>query len=81
MYPCEFKCKYDETKYNSNKWGNNNKCQCQCKKHHLRDKVQAQKIVWNPAKCNCENRKYLASIVGKIIYDKIIDSCNEENKF
>ena len=42
-----------------------------------------KKIVWNPATCNCENRKYLASIMDKIICDEIIDvketNFNEKN--
>ena len=31
--------------------------------------------VWNPATCNCENRKYLASFMddSAIICDKVID--------
>ena len=32
---CEFKCKFYETKCNSNQWKNNNKCQCECKKHNI----------------------------------------------
>ena len=41
--------------------------------------------VWNPATCNCENGKYLASIVddSEIICDEIIDvkeiNFNEKN--
>ena len=29
--------------------------------------------VWNPATCNCENGKYFASIIDKIICDEITD--------
>ena len=38
--------------------------------------------VWNPATCNCENGKYLASIMddSKIICDEVIKSYNEEIK-
>ena len=28
--------------------------------------------VWNLAACSCENGKYLATIMDKIIYDEII---------
>ena len=66
---CECKCKFDGRKCNSDQWWNNDKCRCECKKHHICEKD----YVWNPATCNCENRKYLASIVDKIICDEIID--------
>ena len=38
--------------------------------------------VWNPATCNCENEKYLASIMddSTIICDEVIKSCDEEIK-
>ena len=38
--------------------------------------------VWNPTACNCENRKYLASImdVTTIICDEVIKSYDEEIK-
>ena len=29
---CECKCKFNGTKWNSNQWRNNKKCQCKCKK-------------------------------------------------
>ena len=48
---CECKCKFDGTKYRSNQWWNNNKCQYECKKHHICKKD----YIWNPALCNCEN--------------------------
>ena len=37
--------------------------------------------VWNPATCNCENGKYLASIMddSAIICDKVIDADMESN--
>ena len=28
--------------------------------------------VWNPATCNCENGKYLATVMDKVIFDEII---------
>ena len=34
--------------------------------------IYVKKIFWNPATCNCENGKYLASIMDKITCDKII---------
>ena len=38
--------------------------------------------VWNPATCNCENGKYLASIMddSTIICDEVIESYDEERK-
>ena len=38
--------------------------------------------VWNPATCSCENKKYLASIMGNsaIMCDIAIDSYDEEAK-
>ena len=38
--------------------------------------------VWNPATCSCENKKYLASIMGNsaIMCDIAIDSYDEETK-
>ena len=75
---CKCKYKFDETKCNSNQWWNNNKCQCEYKKHHICEKD----YVWNPATCNCENGKYLASIMDDsvIIYDEVIKSYDEEIK-
>ena len=35
---CEYKCKSDGTKFNSNQWWNNDKCRCKCKKEHICDK-------------------------------------------
>ena len=39
--------------------------------------------VWNPATCNCENGKYLASIMydSAIMCDKIIELYEEEINF
>ena len=75
---CECKCKFDGKKCNANQWLNNNKCRCECKKHHICEKF----YVWNPATCNCENGKYLASIIDNsgIICDNVIKSYDEETK-
>ena len=32
---CECKYKYDGKKCNSDQWWNNDKCRCECKKHHI----------------------------------------------
>ena len=71
------KCKFDETKFKSSQWWNNDKCWCECKKHHICEKD----YVWNPATCNCENEKYLESIVddSAIISDKVIESQEKIN--
>ena len=39
------------------------KCQCECKKINGCEKD----YVCNPATCSCENGKYLASIMDKIV--------------
>ena len=56
---CECKCRFDGRKCNSDQWWNNDKCQRECKKHHLCQKD----YIWNPPTCSCEKRKYLASIM------------------
>ena len=56
---CEWKCKFDGRKCNSNQKWNNDKCRCDCKsskEHHLCKKD----YIWNPVTCSCENGKYLA---------------------
>ena len=75
---CKCKCKFDGRKCNLNQWRNNDKCQCECKKHNICEKY----FIWNPATCSCENEKYLASIMddSAIMCDKIIESYNEETK-
>ena len=75
---CQCKCKFDGTKCKSNKWWNNDKYRCECKKHHICEKD----YVWNPATCNCENGKYLASIKDDsvIACDEVIKSYDEEIK-
>ena len=75
---CECKCRFDGRKCNSDHWWNSNKCWCKCKKSHICEKD----YVWNPATCNCENGKYLASIMddSAIICDEVIKSYDEEIK-
>ena len=72
------KCKFRLGKTKCNWWWNNGKCGCDCKKHHICEKD----YVWNPATC-CENGKYLASIMDKIICYEIIGikekNLNEKN--
>ena len=74
---CESKCNFYETKCKLNQWRNNNKSWCECKKHHISEKD----YVWNPATCNCENGKYLASIINDsaIVCDEVIDSYDKES--
>ena len=75
----KYNCKLDGTKCNSNKWWNNDKCQCECKKDHICEK----EYVWNSATCNCENVKYLANITDDsvIAFDEVIESDDEEVSF
>ena len=56
---CECKCKFDGRKCNSDQWWNNDKCWCDSKKCHVCEKD----YVRNPATCNCESGKHLASIM------------------
>ena len=55
------------------------KCWHGCKNINICEKD----FIWNPATCNCENGKYLASIMDKIICDEIVDvkekNFNEKN--
>ena len=75
---CQCKRKFDGTKCKSNKWWNNDKYRCECKKHHICEKD----YVWNPATCNCENGKYLASIKDDSVITcaEVIKSYDEEIK-
>ena len=72
---CEGKCKVDVRKCNSDQQWNNDKCRCECKKRHVREK----KYVWNTTTRRCENGKYLASIMddSAIICDEVIKSYEE----
>ena len=79
MYHAICKCRFDGEKSNSKQWGNNNKCWCGCKKVDTCEKD----YVWNTATCNCENGKYLASIMDDsvITCDEVIESYNDEINF
>ena len=68
---CECKCKFNGRNCISDQWWNNDKCWCECKKRHVREKD----CVWNSATSNCENEKYLASIMddSTIMCDEIIE--------
>ena len=56
----------------------NDKCQCECKKHHIYE----NDYVWNPGTCICENGKYLASIIdhSAIICAEVVKLYDEEIK-
>ena len=64
--------KFDRIKCKSNQRWNNNKCWCKCKKNHVCKKG----YVSNPATCNCEHGKYLASII-----DNSTSVCDEVIKW
>ena len=59
---CKCKCKFDVTKCNSDQWWNSKKCWSECKKYYIFKK----EYVWNPITCNCENGKYLTSIMDDL---------------
>ena len=69
---CKCKCKFDCRNCSSNQKWNNDKCQCECKKHHIYQKDD----IWNPATCCCKNSKYLANVTDDSIItcDEIIDA-------
>ena len=69
---CEFKCRFDGKKCNSDQWWNNDKCRCECKNHHVCEKDYS----WNSAPSSCENGKFFESIMdySKITCDEIIES-------
>ena len=60
---CEGKCKFDGIKCNLNQWWNNYKCWWEWKKHCICEKD----YVWNSSTCICENRKYLAGVMGNSV--------------
>ena len=68
---CEWKCKFDGRKCNSNQWWNNDKYQCECKKHRICERD----YIWNPTTCICENGKYMGNITDDsvITCDRIIE--------
>ena len=72
---CECKCKVNGRECNYNQTWNNDKCWCECKKHHI-----YEKDIWNLATCSCRDGKYLVSISDDslITCDEIIDM--EETK-
>ena len=71
---CKFKL--DGTKFNSNQRWNNEEYRCECKKRY----VCGRDYAWNPVTYNCENGKYLASILNMSTStsDEIIDSYDED---
>ena len=75
---CESKCKFDGRKCSSDQWWItiNVDLNVKCKKHHVCEKD----YVWNPATCNCENGKYLASIMDNsvTICDEVAESNDED---
>ena len=60
---CKCKCKFDRRRCNSNQFFSNDKCRCECKKRHICEKG----YIWNPARCSCENGKYLGSIIDNLV--------------
>ena len=49
LISCECKCKLKGTKFKSNQLWKNDKCQCECQKHHICEK----EFVCNPSTCIC----------------------------
>ena len=68
---CEYKCRFDGRKCNSDQLWHNDKCQCEYKKRH----IWRKDFVWNPVTLSYENGKYLVSVKNDsaIICDEIIE--------
>ena len=76
---CEYVCRFDGTKCNSNQWWDNDKFGCECKKI-----MYVKKIIFGILeKYICENGKYLAGIMddSMIICDEVVKSCDEKINF
>ena len=58
----EWKSRFDGRNYNSDEWWNNDKCWCECEKRNVWEKH----YVWNLSTCNCENGKYLETIMDEV---------------
>ena len=73
---CKYRCRFDGRKCISDQWWNDDKCWCECKKHHVCEKD----YVWNPATCKYENGKYLASFMGDsaIMCNEIIEPYDDK---
>ena len=65
------KCKFNSRKCNSNQNWKNSECQWEYK-NPKKYRVWKKDYIWNPAKCTCENSKY----VGRITDDSVI-TCDE----
>ena len=76
---CEFNYKFDGRNCNLDQWWNSDECWYESRKRHVCEKD----YVWNPATCNCENGKYLGSIMNDsaVILDEVIDSYEEKTNF
>ena len=61
-------------------WSNQswNKGKCRCESISLKKYWSEKDYIWNPAKCTCQNGKYLTSIIDNSVnmFDEII---NDEN--
>ena len=69
---CEYKCKFDWIKCNSDQCWNKDNCWCECNKRHGYE----NDYVLNPSTYNCKNGKCLASIMhnSAIMYNEVIES-------
>ena len=78
LISCEYKCRFEGRKCNSDQLCNNDKCRIEFTKRHV-----CGKDTWNPSARSCENRKYLASVKDNstIMCDEIINSYDEETNF
>ena len=69
------KCKFDGRKCNSNQKWNNDKFECECKKHNKWKNY----YICNPNTCICENGQSLAGIIDNLVItrDEIIETTKQ----
>ena len=74
---CEYKCKFDGIKWNSNQSGIMINVDV-----NVKNSIREKDHIWNPTTCSCKNGKYLANIMDDSVIscDEIIASYNEETK-
>ena len=85
---CKCKCRLDSSVCNTKQRWNKNKCRCECKE--LIDEGICDKgFIWNPSNCECECDKfcdigeyldYENCKCRKILVDKLVEECTENNE-
>ena len=70
---CNYKCKFNGIKCNSNQKWNTELCRHECK-NPIKHRASEKDYIFNPSTCPCEIDEYLKSIIGDsvVAYDEII---------